>query len=117
MAPLPDSIGDNDRDGGIVRDWPYAIESRSACGWAIATGPGVCMQPDRASAVMMAVIGIRNTRATRTGAIPHSETALVLHRLWLTNGFCAAERGICLKGDASPPRNGERLNVDQVVRR
>jgi hypothetical protein len=36
---------------------------------------------------MMAMIGNRNTRATRTGAIPHSETASVLHRLWLTNRF------------------------------
>src|SRR5258708_30932393 len=43
------------------------------------------MQPDNASAVMMAMIGNRNARATRTGAIPHNETAPVLHRLWLTN--------------------------------
>jgi hypothetical protein len=33
------------------------------------------MQPDKASAVMAAMIGNRNARATRTGAIPHSETA------------------------------------------
>src|SRR6202035_5340737 len=45
------------------------------------------MQPDKASAVMAAIIGNRNARATRTLAIPHSETAPVLHRLWLTNRF------------------------------
>jgi hypothetical protein len=43
------------------------------------------MQPDKASAVMTAMIEYRNARATRTGAIPHNETAPVLHRLWLTN--------------------------------
>src|SRR5260370_42000647 len=63
------------------------MESRSLCGCATAMGPVVCMQPDRASAVMIAVIGNRNARATRTGAIPQSETAPVLHRLWLTNRF------------------------------
>src|SRR5437016_1895488 len=62
------------------------MESRSLCG-ATATGPVVRMHPDRASAVMVAVIDNRNARATRTGAIPESETALVLHRLWLTKGF------------------------------
>ncbi|SDO12847.1 hypothetical protein SAMN05444050_3308 [Afipia sp. GAS231] len=36
---------------------------------------------------MVAVIDNRNARATRTGAIPESETAVVLHRLWLTKGF------------------------------
>src|ERR1700721_2765145 len=45
------------------------------------------MQPDRASAVMAGMIGSRNARATRTVAIPSRETS-VLHRLWLTNGFC-----------------------------
>src|SRR5580692_7365717 len=49
------------------------------------------MQPDRASAVTAAMIGNRNARATRTGAFPHSETAPVLHRLWLTNRFYEAE--------------------------
>src|SRR5258707_9550212 len=63
------------------------MESRTLCGCATATGPVVRMQPDRASAVMIAVIGNRNARATRTGAIPQSETAPVLHRLWLTNRF------------------------------
>src|ERR1700712_3087011 len=63
------------------------MESRSLCG-ATATGPVVRIHPDRASAVMVAVIDNRNARATRTGAIPQSETALVLHRLWLTKGFC-----------------------------
>src|ERR1700682_1146125 len=63
------------------------MESRSPCGCATATGPDERMQPGKASAVMMAMIGNRNARATRTGAIPHSETALVLHRLWLTNRF------------------------------
>jgi hypothetical protein len=47
------------------------------------------MQPDKASAVMMAIIGNRNTRATRTGAIPHRETAVVLDRLWLKNRFAS----------------------------
>jgi hypothetical protein len=42
---------------------------------------------------MMAMIGNRNTRATRTGAIPHSETASVLHRLWLINRFLQGLRG------------------------
>src|ERR1035438_10500258 len=65
------------------------MASRSLCGCAIATGPVACMQPDKASAVMAAIIGNRNARATRTLTIPHSETAPVLHRLWLTNRFCA----------------------------
>jgi hypothetical protein len=50
------------------------------------------MQPDKASEVVMAMIGNRNARATRTGASPHSETAKVLHRLWLTNRFCVLAR-------------------------
>jgi hypothetical protein len=33
------------------------------------------MQPDKASAVKAAMIGNRNARATRTLAIPDSETA------------------------------------------
>src|SRR5271169_3483926 len=45
------------------------------------------MQPDKASAVTAAMIGSRNARATRTGAIPSHETAQVLHWLWLTKGF------------------------------
>src|SRR6185503_18784400 len=45
------------------------------------------MHPDRASAVMIAVIGILNARTTRTGAIPQNETAPVLHRVWLKKGF------------------------------
>jgi hypothetical protein len=32
----------------------------------VATGPVVRMQPDSASAVMIAMIGIRNARTTRT---------------------------------------------------
>jgi len=48
-----------------------------------AAGPVACMQPDKANAAMAAMIGNRNTRATRTLAIPHSETAKVLHQLWL----------------------------------
>src|ERR1700716_3344549 len=62
------------------------MESRSA-GCATATGVAVRMQPDKASAAVTAMIGSRNARATRTGTIPQSETALVLHRLWLTNRF------------------------------
>src|ERR1700737_4560589 len=68
------------------------MESRSPGACATATGPDVRMQPDKASAEMAAMIGNRNARATRTGAIPHSETAPVLHRLWLTNRFFAAAR-------------------------
>jgi len=48
------------------------------------------MQPDKTSAAKAVMIGNRNARATRTGAIPYRETAKVLHRLWLTNGFYAA---------------------------
>src|SRR5215475_9647211 len=59
--------------------------SRLGCG-ATATGAVLPMQPDSASAVTAAMIGRRNARATRTGAIPQSETAPVLHRLWLTIG-------------------------------
>ena len=40
---------------------------------------------------MIAVIDNLNARATRTGAIPQSETALVLHRLWLINGFAGRD--------------------------
>src|SRR5258706_16043346 len=50
------------------------------------------MHPDKASAAMIAVIENRNARATRTGAIPESETVLVLHRLWLTKRFLGAVR-------------------------
>src|ERR1700692_343688 len=67
--------------------------SRSLRGCAVATGEVVRMQPDRASAVIAAMIGNRNARATRTGAIPSSETAKVLHRLWLINGCLPA--GVC----------------------
>src|ERR1700756_372810 len=52
----------------------------------MATGPVVLMQPVSPSAIMTAMMGNRNARTTGTGAIPQSETALVLHRLWLTNG-------------------------------
>jgi len=61
---------------------------------------------------MVAVIDNRNARATRTGAIPESETALVLHRLWLTKGFYGRF------GGARPiltPRGGERLRTDQAL--
>src|SRR5690348_1124841 len=51
------------------------------------------MQPDSASAVMITVIGIRNVRATRTGAIPQSETAIVMQRVWLTKGFLVMGEG------------------------
>jgi hypothetical protein len=51
------------------------------------------MQPDKASAVMAAMIEYRNARATRTGAIPHNETAPVLHRLWLTNRVLPSRHG------------------------
>src|SRR6185312_8011827 len=65
------------------------MESRSP--WVVtATGPVVRMQPDSASAVMITVIGIRNARTTRTGAIPQSETTPVLHRVWLINGILHA---------------------------
>src|SRR5947209_8294055 len=48
------------------------------------------MQPASASAVIATMTEYRNARATRTGAIPHNETAPVLHRLWLINGFARA---------------------------
>src|SRR5882724_1756158 len=64
------------------------MASRSLCGGAVATGAVVCMQPDRVSADIAAMIGSRNARATRTGAIPSHETTLDLHPLWLTNRFC-----------------------------
>src|SRR3954470_13466716 len=81
------------------------MESRSPCGCATATGPLVRMQPDSASAVMIAVIGNRNARATRTGAIPQSETGLVLHRLWLTNRFWGMIAGA---EDSLAPACGQR---------
>src|SRR5713226_6353980 len=69
---------------------------------ASATDVVVRMQPDSASAVTMAMIGNRNARATRTGAIPHGETTPVLHRLWLTIRFFAAAN---TEGRRSPDRN------------
>jgi hypothetical protein len=45
------------------------------------------MQPDRASAVMAAMIGNRNARATRTGAIPYSETAFSLAPVMVNKSF------------------------------
>src|SRR5882672_442958 len=92
------------------------MESRSPCG-PTATGPVVRMQPDRASAVRIAVIGNRNARATRTGAIPQSETALVLHRLWLTNGFFECWHGREGRGSLSPRSRGEgkKKAGDQAV--
>jgi hypothetical protein len=59
------------------------------------------MQPDKASAVMAAMIEYRNARATRTGAIPHNETAPVLHRLWLINRF-ESFRGALLARNRNP---------------
>src|SRR3954471_9952324 len=79
MAPPEEATT---RGGGLLV-WPYARESRSLRG-CTATGAERRMQPDKASAVMAAMIEYRNARATRTGAIPHNETAPVLHRLWLT---------------------------------
>jgi len=40
---------------------------------------------------MAAMIGNRNARATGTLAIPRSETAAFLHRLWLINRFRGGE--------------------------
>src|SRR4051794_17161797 len=63
------------------------MASRSLRGDTVATGPDRRMQPARASAVRAAIMENRNARTTRTGVIPHNETAPVLHRLWLINGF------------------------------
>src|SRR5665213_997088 len=95
------------------------MESRSLCGCASATGPVACMQPDRASAVMAAIIDNRNARATRTLAIPHSETALVLHQLWLTNRFSAVTGGKKTRGGqacASASADRPDLRVNNVAR-
>ena len=61
---------------------------------------------------MIAVIDNRNARATRTGAIPQSETALVLHRLWLTKRFL--RRGCRARGER-PLACGERCSSDQAL--
>jgi hypothetical protein len=67
------------------------------------------MQPDKASAVMTAIIEYRNARATRTGAIPHNETAPVLHRLWLINRVCPClGRGAALFQQRTIPGTGVR---------
>ena len=55
--------------GGTVGGGTGETGETGATG-ATATGPVVRMQPDRASAVMIAVIGNRNARTTHTGAIP-----------------------------------------------
>ena len=41
-------------------------------GGSLTTGPAVRMHPDKARAVMIAVIENRNARATGTGAIPQT---------------------------------------------
>src|SRR3954471_22447794 len=61
------------------------MASRSLRGDTVATGPDRRMQPARATTVRAAIIENRNARTTRTGVIPHNETAPVLHRLWLIN--------------------------------
>src|SRR5260370_23406436 len=101
----------------MAEAWPEAIESRSPCGCATATGAVVCMQPDSASAVMMAMIGNRNARATRTGAIPHSETVPVLHRLWLTNGFLRGVRRADAGNRTGLPHHAKRSGVDACADR
>src|ERR1700710_1276282 len=90
------------------------MESRSLCG-ATATGPVVRMHPDRASAVMVAVIDNRNARATRTGAIPESETAPVLHRLWLTKGFYGRSGARSRNTRLLRPLLRGEVNQDQAV--
>src|SRR3954453_4068320 len=77
------------------------------------------MQPDKASAVMIAVVGNRNARATRTGAIPRSETALVLHWLWLIKGFYRARgsTGLNLSARRGPrlkPPSGTHADADRA---
>ena len=54
---------------------------------------------------MIAVIGIRNARTTRTGAIPQSETAPVLHRVWLKKGILRS--GVEQGGSLAPRLQGE----------
>src|SRR3954453_2835151 len=87
------------------------MESRSPWG-ATATGPVVRMQPDSASAVMITVIGIRNARTTRTGAIPQSETTPVLHRVWLIKGILHAR---ARDRTPSPRSRGTRVRNHQAV--
>src|SRR5207302_1429798 len=97
------------------------MESRSA-GCVTATGAAERMQPDKAIAAATTMIGSRNARATRTGAIPQSETALVLHQLWLTNRFLEAgstdtPRGALLS-EGGLRRTGERGEVgERKIRR
>jgi hypothetical protein len=99
------------------------MASRSLRGCAVATGEVVCTQPDKASAVMAVMIGNRNARATRTGAIPSSETASVLHWLWLTKGFLpktgkADERRGCADGkplSAFHLKQGDLKQGDQAA--
>ena len=67
------------------------------------------MQPDSASAVMIAVTGSRNARTSRTEAIPESETVPVLHRLWLTKGLPGADGKFAL-----PVLHGESFD-DQAL--
>src|SRR5882757_3709160 len=69
------------------------MESRSPCGCATATGPVVRMQPDNASAVMMAVIGNRNARATRTGSHPSKRDSLSLAPVMVNKWFLSAHAG------------------------
>src|SRR5262249_5501168 len=78
------------------------------CWGAAATGAVRRMQPDSASAVMAAMIGRRNARATRTGAIPPSEIALVLHPLWLTNGGWTTSTPIRLRQGLRRDKRGDR---------
>src|ERR1700709_2783007 len=67
------------------------MESRSLCGWIVATGPDRPMQPDKASAVTATISDNRNACITRTGPISHTnETGPVLHPLWLIKGSTRA---------------------------
>src|SRR4051812_19017919 len=71
------------------------------------------MHPDRASAVMITVIENRNARTTGTRAIPHHETALVLHRLWLTKRFlhaCRRDRRLL-----SPQKTGRQAATPAAI--
>src|SRR5438270_5367624 len=76
------------------------------------------MQPASASAVIATMTEYRNARATRTGAIPHNETAPVLHRLWLINRVCPCPRGgAALLQQCTMSRTGVRYGPGSAAHR
>src|ERR1017187_7795088 len=92
------------------------MESRSLCGCATATGPVACMQPDKASAVMAAMIDNRNARATRTGAIPKKRDSSSLAPVMVNKPFLRAT-GVQLRDPPRPAlaRRGDEEETDQAL--